>query len=72
MTKLSGTILDGESRPEGRGAGTAPRNKVVRVHRHGGPEELRIEDLEIRAPGPGEARLRIEAIGLNRSEALHD
>ena len=26
MTKLSGTILDGESRLEGRGAGTAPRN----------------------------------------------
>ena len=26
MTKSSGTILDGESRPEGRGAGTAPRN----------------------------------------------
>src|ERR1700730_14188105 len=26
MTKSSGTILAGESRPEGRGAGTAPRN----------------------------------------------
>jgi 2-amino-4-hydroxy-6-hydroxymethyldihydropteridine diphosphokinase len=26
MTKSSGTILDGESRPEGRGAGTAPPN----------------------------------------------
>ena len=26
MTKSSGTILDGESRPEGRGTGTAPRN----------------------------------------------
>jgi glutathione S-transferase len=29
MTKSSGTILDGESRPEGRGAGTAPRNDEV-------------------------------------------
>jgi len=28
MTKSSGTILDGESRPEGRGAGTAPRNTL--------------------------------------------
>jgi len=28
-TKLSGTVLDGESRPEGRGAGTEPRNSVV-------------------------------------------
>ena len=29
MTKSSGTILDGECRPEGRGAGTAPRNNAV-------------------------------------------
>ena len=29
MTKLSGTILDGECRPEGRGAGTAPRNRFA-------------------------------------------
>lgn len=26
MTKLSGTILDGRSRPEGKGVGTAPFN----------------------------------------------
>jgi NADPH:quinone reductase-like Zn-dependent oxidoreductase len=44
-------------------------SKVVRVHEHGGPEVLRIEELEIGGPGPGEARVRIEAIGLNRSEA---
>jgi len=42
--------------------------KVVRVHETGGPEQLRIEDLEVGAPGAGEARVRIEAIGLNRSE----
>jgi len=29
MTKSSGAILDGESRPEGRGAGTAPRNRPI-------------------------------------------
>ena len=45
-------------------------SKVVRVYRHGGPEELRTEDLDIGDPGPGEVRLRVEAIGLNRSEAL--
>jgi NADPH:quinone reductase-like Zn-dependent oxidoreductase len=44
-------------------------SKVVRVYQHGGPEELRIEDQEVGEPGPGEARLRIEAIGLNRAEA---
>jgi NADPH:quinone reductase-like Zn-dependent oxidoreductase len=45
-------------------------SKVVRVHRHGGPEELRIEDLDVGDPGPGEVRLKVEAIGLNRSEAM--
>jgi len=44
-------------------------SKVVRVHRHGGPEELRFEDLEVGEPGPAEVRVKIEAIGLNRSEA---
>jgi len=29
MTKLSGTILAGERRPGGQGAGTAPRNPVI-------------------------------------------
>ena len=45
-------------------------SKVVRLHQLGGPEQLKIEDLEVAPPGPGEALVRIEAIGLNRSEAL--
>ena len=44
--------------------------KVVRVHSPGGPEALRIEDLPVGDPGPGEARVKIDAIGLNRSEAM--
>ena len=44
-------------------------SKVVRIHEQGGPEVLRLEELEVGAPGNGELRLRIEAIGLNRSEA---
>ena len=44
-------------------------SKVVRIYRHGGPEELRLEDREVGEPGPAEVRLKIEAIGLNRSEA---
>jgi NADPH:quinone reductase-like Zn-dependent oxidoreductase len=44
--------------------------QVVRVHQPGGPEALRIENLDVRAPGPGELRLRVEAIGLNRAEAM--
>ena len=45
------------------------RNRVVRIHQTGGPEVLQIEDLPAGEPGPGQARLRIGAIGLNRSEA---
>ena len=44
-------------------------SRVVRIHEHGGPEVLRIEDLEARPPAAGEVRVRVEAIGLNRSEA---
>jgi NADPH2:quinone reductase len=38
---------------------------AVRVHRLGGPEVLRYEEVEVGAPGPGEARVRHTAIGLN-------
>lgn len=44
--------------------------RVVRVHELGGPEQLVFEEMEVGAPGPGEVRLRIEAVGLNRSEAM--
>ncbi len=44
--------------------------KVVRFHETGGPEVLRIQNIEIGDPGPGEIRLRVQAIGLNRAEAL--
>ena len=44
--------------------------KVVRVHTPGGPEALRIEDLPVGDPEPGEARVKIDAIGLNRAEAM--
>ena len=45
--------------------------KVVRIHELGGPEVLQIEDLDIGEPGPGEVRIRVEAVGLNRSEAMY-
>jgi NADPH:quinone reductase-like Zn-dependent oxidoreductase len=44
--------------------------KVVRFHELGGPEVLRLEEVEVAAPGRGEVRLKVEAIGLNRAEAL--
>lgn len=36
----------------------------------GGPEVLKVEDVEIGEPGKGELRIRVDAIGLNRAEAL--
>ncbi|MDR6635072.1 NADPH2:quinone reductase [Phyllobacterium sp. 1468] len=39
--------------------------KAVRIHQVGGPEVLTYEDISIGAPGPGEVRIRNEAIGLN-------
>jgi NADPH:quinone reductase-like Zn-dependent oxidoreductase len=46
-------------------------SRIVRIHKTGGPEVLTMEDLHVGDPGPNEARLRIEAIGLNRSEAMY-
>ncbi|BAN26576.1 quinone oxidoreductase family protein [Caballeronia insecticola] len=39
--------------------------KAVRFHETGGPEVLRYEDVEVGDPGPGQVRLRHEAVGLN-------
>jgi NADPH:quinone reductase-like Zn-dependent oxidoreductase len=44
--------------------------RVVRFHELGGPEVLRVDDLEVGAPGPGEVRIKVAAIGLNRVEAM--
>ncbi|RKN37002.1 zinc-dependent alcohol dehydrogenase family protein [Streptomyces hoynatensis] len=43
---------------------------AVLFHELGGPEVLRLEEVDPGEPGPGEVRLRVEAIGLNRAEAL--
>lgn len=44
-------------------------SKVVRIHEQGPPEVLRLEELDVGEPAADEVRVRIEAIGLNRSEA---
>ncbi|MEV6522295.1 zinc-dependent alcohol dehydrogenase family protein [Longispora sp. NPDC051575] len=44
--------------------------RTVRFHEIGGPEVLRLEDLDVGEPGPGEVRIRVQAIGVNRAEAL--
>jgi NADPH:quinone reductase-like Zn-dependent oxidoreductase len=44
--------------------------KVVRFHETGGPEVLKIEDLEVPPPGKGEVQIRVNALGLNRAESM--
>ncbi|WP_431040921.1 zinc-dependent alcohol dehydrogenase family protein [Streptomyces sp. P1-3] len=44
--------------------------KAVLFHELGGPEVLKVQDVPLRAPGPGEVLFRVAAIGLNRAEAL--
>lgn len=44
--------------------------RVVRFHEFGGPEVLRIEDIDVAAPGPNEIRILVKALGLNRAEAM--
>ncbi|MGF1470229.1 MAG: quinone oxidoreductase [Rubrobacteraceae bacterium] len=39
--------------------------KAIRINEPGGPEVLSYEDVEIPAPGPGEARVKLAASGVN-------
>ncbi len=39
--------------------------KAIRIHEQGVPELMRWEDVEVGAPGKGEARVRHTAVGLN-------
>ena len=38
---------------------------AIRFHAHGGPEVLQWEEVSLAPPGPGEARIRHTAVGLN-------
>lgn len=44
---------------------------VVRFHALGGPENLKFEQIPQERPGEGEARVRIQAYGLNRAESMY-
>jgi NADPH:quinone reductase-like Zn-dependent oxidoreductase len=42
--------------------------RIIRFHEEGGP--LTLETVAVEQPGPGEVRLKVEAIGINRVEEL--
>jgi NADPH2:quinone reductase len=45
--------------------------KAIRVAATGGPEVLRLEETTLPEPRPGQARLRLEAIGVNYIDVYH-
>ncbi len=38
---------------------------VIRIHSFGGPEVLSLDELSLPQPGPGQARVRVQAAGVN-------
>jgi NADPH:quinone reductase len=45
--------------------------QAIRIHETGGPEVLRLESVGVGEPGPGQVRIRHEAIGLNFIDTYH-
>jgi len=45
--------------------------KAIRFHQTGGPEVLRLEEVAIPEPGPGQVRVRHTAIGVNFIDTYH-
>jgi NADPH2:quinone reductase len=45
--------------------------KAIRVHHHGGPEVLTFEEIPIPEPNAGEARVKIDATGMNFIDIYH-
>src|SRR3982751_4549269 len=39
--------------------------KAVRYHKQGGPEVLQVDEVPVGEPGPGQARVRHTAVGVN-------
>ncbi|MDB6050216.1 MAG: NADPH:quinone reductase [Pseudomonas sp.] len=45
-------------------------SRIIQFTTPGGPEVLSFKDIEVGAPGPGEIRIRVKALGLNRAESM--
>ena len=44
--------------------------RIVRFYETGGPEVLKIEQLDVPPPGKGEVQISVKALGLNRAESM--
>lgn len=47
------------------------RERAVVIEAQGGPEQLKLVDVEVGDPGPGEIRIRHHACGLNYIDVYH-
>jgi NADPH2:quinone reductase len=45
--------------------------QAIRIDQVGGPEVLRVEDVPVPAPGPGEVLIKVEAAGVNFIDVYH-
>ena len=45
--------------------------RAIRIHEHGGPEMLTMEDLPAPEPGPGQVRVRVRVAGVNFIDIYH-
>jgi NADPH2:quinone reductase len=45
--------------------------RAIRIHQQGGPEVMQLEEVAVGDPGPGEARVRHTAIGVNFLDTYH-
>jgi NADPH2:quinone reductase len=45
--------------------------KAIRLHQTGGPEVLKLEDVDLAPPAPGQVRVRHTAIGVNFIDTYH-
>jgi NADPH:quinone reductase len=45
--------------------------KAIRIHQTGGPEVMKLEDVPLGEPGPGEIRVRHGAVGVNFVDSYH-
>jgi NADPH2:quinone reductase len=45
--------------------------RAIRIHQTGGPEVLQLDEVDVPTPGPGQARVRNHAVGVNYLDIYH-